>query len=528
MYKIITHYGNLYLASGNGSGFEYSCLASHSTEYHSSILSTRTIGELCNVSCAIDHATQSTSALEESTIDADFSEISPEVSGAEEELLALQEEVGLSVQSDFRSDLVSVVECSFDNSWNPEENHGDIIGNVFPSKNGANSADADYSNDLERESKALSDFGVGMVGGESSLALKTAVISPIKPLVEMSEVTRSEVTGSEAIRSGVTRSKGDDRLDESNDDSKVKSHTFVPRWLEQQLKASSPAGTKTQRTIRIHEEGMASIENFEAVMPLREITEKASLAVQKRLTEQERVVPRSSTPVEEMLQSSGELDNNVWTERKKSDVEGSESKDVACYEEKSKEVTEEVIEARQTECRDGSGVIQNSNSEGQSSMTDQRVAEDKRSPGQEVKVIFEQTTGELADANKHMGIQRASFPNTDFLQKDIKRGLDPARKAMSAANLNDKLLLEDANQGAFNLLKNLDESISKSDSNVYKPGCEYQFDSKLCWYEPHDSKTCLYCGTIKMSDVAGPENTSADLKQYMEIQAKVFCGDDLI
>eukprot|EP00794_Sanderia_malayensis_P019403 gene19403-21326_t len=76
----------------------------------------------------------------------------------------------------------------------------------------------------------------------------------------------------------------------------------MPPWLAQQITASSPAGTKIKKTLRVHAEGLSLLEEESShVLPLREITEKASLAVKRRLIEaemeQQQLMVRSSTPV---------------------------------------------------------------------------------------------------------------------------------------------------------------------------------------------------------------------------------------
>lgn len=439
----------------------------------------------------------SISGLEESNVENDLSDINTEVTGFEEELSALQEEVGLSLQQDLRSDLISSIElpCVDSNSKNFDESYKDFLGNECVSKDLLILNDGHTSNDLAEE---------------SSLAAKTSDISPIRPLLLTLETTGSESNG-------------------QPDPSEVKGQSSMPQWLQQQLKASSPAGTKTARTIRIHEEGMSSVEDSSAVMPLKEITDKANLAVRKRLIEQERLAPRASTPVEQLLRKSDkrklykETDNENGQSGRLDYGHGQyghETPGHAEYGEVSNEGMEngdknEVHDLKiETQQVDDVNCLLGDDDEGQRSV----VAGQMPSIKGQTECDLEGREYHGIETKANIRIHRTSLSNTDLILNDSQRGLESSRKAFSAVNLNDSLTSRNANQGVFNALKNLDESISKSDSSVYKLDKGGQPRSS---FEPHDSETCLYCGKIEKG--VESDDMSGDLKQYIEIQAKVCC-----
>ena len=452
------------------------------------------------------------SVLDESKVDTNLSEVTHEGSGFEDELLALQDDVGVSMREDFISDLVSSGEFPVRDSWKSDETYSGILGIVNEQRSD------DFLLDVFKRGDAtdgeIPEHKSSVLGGNrqqgaaeiAPLNLNTSEISPIKPL---------------GLRLDVKGHGGG---------SEVKSTSSMPTWLEQQLKASSPAGTKT-RAIRIHEEGFSSIENVEAVVSLKEITEKANLAIKKRLIEQEREVPRSSTPVEEFGQRESDA-NSVGNACKESgnryEVDADEGDEEEVFEQPGTIARDQkLVEGRAKVVQKLAGTGQDMGQTsriGHKSSLNGEMSQIGQIPTVRGQNIVDPETGEDGDVtrNKTGGRQRTSLSSvSDFVQGTLQRPLDHSRKAFSTANLNDRLLSCDANQGVFNLLKNLDESISKSDSNVYKPDHDSQLKSQMSFLEPHDSETCLYCGSWVESGEAGPENAAGDLKQYVQIQAKV-------
>ena len=440
-----------------------------------------------------------------------------EISELDEGAIVLTEDVGLSIQVNFRPDVIVSKEAHCRTAVESDKSFDEFRGNVNEQNCDDSLIEFDKANigngrvhkkQIIIESESFSCPTSQHACSDKIVTLKTSEISPIKPCEPMSE----------------------DRG--QSDESEAKSPPLVPKWLQQQLQASSPAGTKIKRKIRIHEEGLSSMENFEAVVPLKEITEKASLAVQKRLIEQDRVVPRSSTPVEEALRRQPRRDEASSA----SNEEKLGSRIRITYEDSDGDLkinsgydTEiiKVDSGHQSLVR-AKDTIQTPGFKGQ-------IIERMAKVGNELSVegddIVDPETGENGGAKTHetKGRERSSLSsNLNAIENSLQRPLDRSRKAFSTADLNGSWLSGGANEGVFNLLKNLDESISKSDSNVYKASQESSQGSQLSCFEPHDSTTCLYCAARRECGDTAQEYVSTDLKQYIEIQAKVTEKVDLI
>lgn len=447
--------------------------------------------------------------------------VNPKISGFGEKLLDLDEEPGSSMHANVGSDLSCSEELPCRTSWNLEQSHSRVLGNLECREDDAPLVGLCKTNGevFEAENKHLVTKTEGSASPKSqppsSLSLRASQISPI---------------GSPRPSSGV---KG------QTDESEAQNSTSVPPWLQQQLKASSPAGTKTKRTIRIHEEGLSSIENIDAVMPLKEITEKATLAVQKQLIEQERMLPRSSTPVEErnsrqlnMSESSTKMNRKFVLGRIR--ASGRESRDIETF-------SSSLLYSDNGFDGEATKLNFNSSSKGQ---TDGEISSlESHSPFQGRSIEPKVVVGSVSLAEKGSfvdpetgedgkpSLRRAKdrhrtslSTNFDAIETPTQRPLDRSRKALSVANLNDSMMSGYANQGGFNLIKNLDESISKSDTNVYKVGLGSPQSSQLSCFELHDDETCAYCATRRDSHGAAQGTVGGDLKQYIEIQAKLHAA----
>ena len=368
----------------------------------------------------------------------------------------------------------------------------------------------------------------------------------------------------------------------------------MPPWLAQQLKASSPAGTKMTKTIHIHEGGVPAEEDTTGIVPLREIAEKASLEVKKRLIEQGQNVPRSSTPVEFSKNENGHrkvceetinqkenidvMDSNKsdfvhkkilqtgsLKDNRPSKIEGDveyfdctivekrnlnrvSSRDSDCitgdhpYRQKLKEnnlvqiAHKKEANAEESSVSDSSlltGISNTSNRQGDMESAEHRVRFDNE--------VFEGTaetvdpeTGEFKDTeiksgprekrnnSKRSGSVGEIIESTDQVIPRITqpKNNDTLRKSYSAANIRDYPGTESPDIGTFNLLKNLEESISKSDSDVYKAE-QRRAPSPYRDLEQYKHESCKYCCGDMESSQDFPDGFGDDLKQYIEIQAKV-------
>ena len=442
--------------------------------------------------------------------------VNPEISGYDEELLDIDKGPGSSMKANAGSDISCSEELPCRTSWNLEISHSRVLGNFECEEDDAPLVGLCKTNGgvVEAENRNLARVTEGFASPTSqppsTLSLRASQISPISSPRSSSEVG-SQTDGSEPQGS-----------------------ISVPPWLQQQLKASSPAGTKTKRTIRIHEEGLSSIENVDAVMPLKEITEKATLAVKKQLIEQERMLPRSSTPVEERsYRQSNTNDSSTRMNRKfvvgRIRANGRDSGDIDTLP-STLLYTDNGFggEAAKSNLNSSSKGLAGGEMSTLDSTFQGRNIEAKVVLGNvslaEKAIVVDPETGEdgRPSLRKAKNRQRASLStNFDAIETPIQRPLDRSRKALSVANLNDSTVSGYANQGSFNLLKNLDESISKSDSNVYIVGLGSPQSSQLSCFEVHDDKTCAYCATRRDSHGAAQGTVGGDLKQYIEIQAKV-------
>ena len=271
----------------------------------------------------------------------------------------------------------------------------------------------------------------------------------------------------------------------------------MPKWLEQQLQASSPAGTKTKRTINIHEAGLSHIEDMNSVMSVKEITEKASLVVKRKLIEQAKQPLRSSTPVQELEENDNYANvDNLCQKTGDSPHSDENSQTIGA--------TKEAVET----CEDQKRSLKLPNFARSTSVGDQEFVDPETGECREDDDIIKPSSL----------IQSASLSN---LHKHGLNSHDSPRKAYSAVDLIDNARLNTGEYSAFNLLKNLDESISKSDSNVYNSDCR-NGPSPIPELEKHDEGKCAYCGSNFENEENVKESLSDDFKKYVEIQAKVL------
>ena len=600
-------------------------------------LYSKTSPKVCELnSTGINPFNDSTSFLEESK--REISEnFHPEVSNSEVDLLTLQQDINISMQdntvlSEFmsREDTQHFDEGAphTDAVYGTEQDTGiplldlgtdDMIGHVDTGDQleglGTGSRYADDELDLiafspiESHTNTLS---YPRTKTEENRRHKADKLSPTRPHPELLDLMTArpdglereatgrrdqglEVTNFSPIRAfSEQRSKVAGRPD-SLDFGKQRERQSeqvgaMPPWLAQQLKASSPAGTKITKTIHIHEGGAPSQEDTTGIVSLREIAEKASLEVKKRLIEQGQYVPRSSTPVEFNKNEHGNRkvcekadDQKDVAGGKKSDVVGKKILQTGSLKDSWPNKMEGDVDhfdsftdVERTLNRVSSGSVYrtagdhpyrkklNDNNVGQTAHKNEVIAEESVSDSSPLTAISNtskrQGDMEYAEHRERFdkevleGTAEIVDPETgEFKDTEIKSGLrekrsnskrsgsvgeiiestdqiipritqpknnDALRKSYSAANITDYPRTESPDIGTFNLLKNLEESISKSDSDVYKAD-QRRAPSPYRDLEQYNHESCKYCCGDMETSQDFPDGFGDDLKQYIEIQAKV-------